>query len=78
MIYLGPWLDRRTSHHSNTTAQRELEQVFHTHLFTHGVAIQPGLSAKCPRPGWFRVTFTREELYMEEALSRLDRAMNTW
>jgi hypothetical protein len=75
MLYFGPWLDRRVS---DEYSRRELEQAFHVHLLSHDIALQPGMSARCPRAGWFRATFSRGEGYMDEALSRLDRALNTW
>lgn len=77
MVYLGPWLESRIFDDiPNNLA--DLERAFHAHLLSHNVAMQPGLSARCARPGWFRVTFSREAEYMDVALSRLDRALNNW
>lgn len=56
----------------------DLEKSFHAHLFSEGVALQPGYSTMFPGFGWARVTFSRRNSYMKEGLLRLSRAIRSW
>lgn len=78
MLYLAPVLARRRGSDSSNNNVAELERAFLAHLLNHHISMQPGLPAFCPRAGWYRATFSREQNYMREALSRLDRALDSW
>lgn len=77
MLYFGEFLMRVLP--ENTFVAEDgcaLEKKLSAHFLKHGVALRPGSPDNVPRPGWFRVTFSRSTEYMQEAFGRLETALH--
>ncbi|KZT29610.1 hypothetical protein NEOLEDRAFT_456268 [Neolentinus lepideus HHB14362 ss-1] len=66
----------RAAHISWRYFRGQLETRLTAHLLKHYVMVRPSLINGCPQPGWFRLTFSRNNEHMAEAFRRPDAAID--
>lgn len=67
------WLDFGVvyrKHHPEVAADRNLDQIIYDALIQNKVFLGAGFRFGAEKPGWFRIVFTQDKAYVEEALAR--------